>query len=417
MGATIPAEFGRSLGSVLNVVYKSGTQQFHGSGFEFLRDSALDSKNYFQKLRGEKLGDFSRHQFGGSAGGPIQAGKTFFMASYEGLRENGFASPTLTVPTELQRQGDFSQTFAANGQLVRIFNPFSHAARIPPADSSAISSPTTGSPPSMMDPVALNVMKYYPLPNQPGDAVTGRNNYYKTGTRESRHGQHRLPRRPQLRRRRPGLCALFAPVLATAPLQASRTDIAIAEGRVIEENHVHNFVTEYNQRFGNAMLLTARIGFARTLFVFDNQGLGFKPSSLGLPVSIDNGRRPPDVPALRRQQLRVPRRQRPPLQRVHELSGAGQPDADELAAHVEDRARRPDDPRQRVGGASGRDVQFLGRHDPGAEPEHGKRHGRQLYRFAAPRDGHLGQRRSSRTGRTSRRRTSTSAGTRRTTGG
>ena len=61
LGATYPAEFGRSLGSVVNVVYKSGSNNFHGSGYEFLRDSALDSQNYFQKLRGEELGDFSRH--------------------------------------------------------------------------------------------------------------------------------------------------------------------------------------------------------------------------------------------------------------------------------------------------------------------------------------------------------------------
>ena len=105
----------------------------------------------------------------------------FYMASFEGLREKAFASSTLTVPTALERQGDFSQTFAANGQLVRIFNPFTPA-RTRPAASSAIHSWTTASRANMMDPVALNILKYYPPPNQPGDAVTGRNNYYKTGT-------------------------------------------------------------------------------------------------------------------------------------------------------------------------------------------------------------------------------------------
>ena len=104
LGATFPAEFGRSLGSVINVAYKAGTNTFHGSGYEFVRDSAFDSKNYFQKLRGETHGDFSRHQFGGSAGGPLQIGKMFYMASFEGLREKAFASTTLTVPTALERQ-------------------------------------------------------------------------------------------------------------------------------------------------------------------------------------------------------------------------------------------------------------------------------------------------------------------------
>ena len=55
LGSTYPAEYGRSLGSVINVVYKAGSNTFHGSGYEFLRDSAFDARNYFQRLRGEKL--------------------------------------------------------------------------------------------------------------------------------------------------------------------------------------------------------------------------------------------------------------------------------------------------------------------------------------------------------------------------
>ena len=287
LGATYAAEFGRSLGSVVNVAYKSGSNSFHGSAFEFVRDSALDSQNYFQKLRGEKLGDFSRHQFGGSAGGPIQTGRMFYMVAYEGLRENGFASSTLTVPTALERQGDFSQTFAANGQLVRIFNPFTTRAnpaggfiRDPFADNRI--------PASLMDPVALNVLKYYPLPNQPGDPVTGRNNYYKTGTSnlDTNNSDVRIDRNFGASGR--GFARYSHRFVATAPLQAFPDELAIAEGRVIEENRTHNFVSEYNRTLGNKLLVTARVGFARTLFVFNNQGLGFKPSALGLPASIDN---------------------------------------------------------------------------------------------------------------------------------
>ncbi len=88
MGANYPAEYGRSLGSVLNVVYKSGTNDFHGSAYEFFRDSAFDENNYFSKRAGTPLGDFQRSQFGGVAGGPIRRGRTFFMTSYEGLRED-----------------------------------------------------------------------------------------------------------------------------------------------------------------------------------------------------------------------------------------------------------------------------------------------------------------------------------------
>jgi hypothetical protein len=287
LGATFPAEFGRSLGSVINVAYKAGSNTFRGSGYEFLRDSAFDSKNYFQKLRGEKPGDFSRHQYGGSAGGPLQVGKTFYMASFEGLREKAFASATLTVPTALERQGDFSRTFAANGQLVRIFNPFTTRAN-PTGGFIRDQFADNRIPSSMMDPVALNIIKYYPLPNQPGDPITGRNNYYKTGTSnlDTANTDLRVDRNFGASGR--GFMRYSHRFVRTAPLQAFPDELAIAEGRVIEENRTHNFVTEYNHTLGRSTLLTARIGFARTLFVFDNQGLGFKPSGLGLPLSIDN---------------------------------------------------------------------------------------------------------------------------------
>ncbi len=126
MGYTVngarPTEYGRSLGSVLNVVYKSGTNDFHGSGYEFFRDSAFDANNFFAKRAAQPLGDFTRSQFGGVAGGPIRRGRTFYMASYEGLRERRNSQTTTTVPTLAQRSGDFSQTFAQNGQLIRIFD-------------------------------------------------------------------------------------------------------------------------------------------------------------------------------------------------------------------------------------------------------------------------------------------------------
>lgn len=124
MGANYPAEFGRSQGSVLNVIFKSGTNRLHGSAYEFLRNSALDSNDFFANQKGVPLGSFKRSQFGGTVSGPIRHDKTFFMVSYEGLRARTYDSTNTTVPTDLQRQGDFSKTFAANGQTIAVFNPF-----------------------------------------------------------------------------------------------------------------------------------------------------------------------------------------------------------------------------------------------------------------------------------------------------
>ena len=85
----------------------------------------LDSNDFFANSRGEALASYKRNQFGGILDGPIRRDKTFFMVSYEGLRERRFASSTLTVPTAFERNGDFSQTRASNGQVVQIFDLFS----------------------------------------------------------------------------------------------------------------------------------------------------------------------------------------------------------------------------------------------------------------------------------------------------
>jgi len=120
LGADYPAEFGRSLGSVLNVVFKSGGNQWHGSAYEFLRNSMFDANDFFANRRGQELLSFKRSQFGGVVSGPIVKDKTFFMVSFEALRERRADSTTASVPTALERAGDFSQTRTATGQPIII---------------------------------------------------------------------------------------------------------------------------------------------------------------------------------------------------------------------------------------------------------------------------------------------------------
>jgi hypothetical protein len=97
------AEFGRHTGAVINAATKSGTNAFHGSVFEFHRNDALDAANYFD-VPGQEP-DFIRNQFGFSAGGPIQRDRTFYFATYEGLRERLGNTQRFTVPTEAARRG------------------------------------------------------------------------------------------------------------------------------------------------------------------------------------------------------------------------------------------------------------------------------------------------------------------------
>jgi hypothetical protein len=287
LGANYPAEYGRSLGSVLNVVYKSGTNKFHGSAYEFFRDSAFDSNNYFAKRAGAPLGDFQRSQFGGVLSGPIQRGRTFFMTSFEGLRERRASQTTRTVPTLAQRRGDFSQTFAQNGQLIRIFDPFTTRAN--PAGAGFIRDPFANNviPANRIDPVALQVLNYFPLPNQAGDPVTGAQNYFKTGTAELNVNNFDVRVDRHINDKQKLFARYSYRKTYSAPATFFPEDIKVAEGRVNEENRAHNGVIDYSRTLSSSTLFSARLGFARTLFVFDNQGLGFRPSSLGLPPAID----------------------------------------------------------------------------------------------------------------------------------
>jgi outer membrane receptor protein involved in Fe transport len=94
------AEYGRTSGAVINAITKSGTNQFHGTGFFFDRDSIFDARNYFD---GPKIAPFHRTQFGASAGGPIIKDKTFIFGNYEGFRQSLSSSGTIHVPDAASR--------------------------------------------------------------------------------------------------------------------------------------------------------------------------------------------------------------------------------------------------------------------------------------------------------------------------
>jgi len=100
------AEYGRFSGAIVNVLTKSGTNEIHGSVYEFLRNEKLDARSYFDQERG----DFKRNQFGGTIGAPVVKNKLFFFGDYQGTREvRGVSSGLINVPSLLERTGNFSE--------------------------------------------------------------------------------------------------------------------------------------------------------------------------------------------------------------------------------------------------------------------------------------------------------------------
>jgi hypothetical protein len=107
--STYSAEFGRSLGGVVNLQIKSGTNNLHGSGFEFHRDDAFDANNFFNNRAGRAKPDFKQNQFGGTVGGPVLKSRTFFFGDYQGHRETQGQTFLSTVPSMAMRAGNFSE--------------------------------------------------------------------------------------------------------------------------------------------------------------------------------------------------------------------------------------------------------------------------------------------------------------------
>jgi len=154
------AETGRTLGGVINIVTKSGTNQYHGSGFEFGRHEKFDSRPFFAKDKPE----MRQNQFGGSLGGPLVRDRTFFFADYDGYRLKQGVATVVTVPTAKMHAGDFSELSAP------IYDPLN-----------AVRTPLAGNiiPAGRLDPIAVKYMQLYPLPNGPGLA----NNFSFTNQR------------------------------------------------------------------------------------------------------------------------------------------------------------------------------------------------------------------------------------------
>lgn len=154
------AEYGHSTGGFIALSTRSGTNQFHGSLFEYFRNSALDARNFFSKSKPP----LHLNQFGGSLGGPIRKDKTHFFMSWEQTRQSSSVAVLSTVPTLAQRAGDFSAIAA------QIYDPLTLA--------NGIKQPFEGNriPLDRIDPVARAASAYWPVPNRQADP-NGANNY------------------------------------------------------------------------------------------------------------------------------------------------------------------------------------------------------------------------------------------------
>jgi len=154
------AEYGKTSGGVVNAITRSGTNSFHGSTYEFLRNSALDTRNFFD---GPTVPPFKRNQFGASAGGPIQKDRTFIFGDYEGVRQSLGTTTPITVPSAAAR-GIGTGPTGGPGPAILCSNP---AGATPP--NSCSPQPVTGAfspdPVTGIDQTASKYLPFFHLPN------------------------------------------------------------------------------------------------------------------------------------------------------------------------------------------------------------------------------------------------------------
>ena len=285
---SLPAEYGRTGGGIVEFVYKTGTNRFHGTAYDFLRNSDLDSNNFFNNRAGLKLPAFRRNQFGGTIGGPVLIphvidgrNKLFFFFGYEELQSSTGLTSTLSVPTLAERQGDFSGVSAIVGGVctpVVIFDPYSSTQNPTTGAFTRTPFPNARIPTTSIDPVAAKIASYYPLPNTAGAACTGANNYIATGATKvaeglpSARGDYNATSKDRFSLRYSGRFT------STHAFDAIKTEGRTADPKPSLADNGKNAAFNYDRTFTPTLIMELRMGFARILSISSGSAAGTNPA-------------------------------------------------------------------------------------------------------------------------------------------
>jgi Carboxypeptidase regulatory-like domain/TonB dependent receptor len=322
------AEFGRGNGAIMNAVIKSGTNQFHGDVYEFLRNEKLDARNAFDQLGRQP---YKQNQFGATLGGPILKDRTFFFVDYEGLRIRQALPQLVLVPTPAEISGDFS-SFLTNQRALAVDangNPTTQVAvdcngrptfageifntRLTqmsgsnpggfcgtPIGVDSAGNPTNIFPKTLIDPLASRLSALFPAPN----VSIGGNNFlaepkknesqnnfdvradHKIGTKDDFFGRFSYEDQPSFIPS-PFNNALDGGAFSDGSQDDSYRSAALSEMHVFSQNLVNEFRVGYNRINSHRLQLNANTNVAAQLGF---PGVPFGPNNGGLPsISINDG--------------------------------------------------------------------------------------------------------------------------------
>jgi Carboxypeptidase regulatory-like domain len=326
---TVSAEFGRLGGGVINLITKSGTNSLHLTAYEFMRNSKLDANNFFSNRAGwnpdgserAPRGAFQRNQFGGNVGGPLYLPKlydgrnrTFFFFALEAQTQRSASVSQATVPLDEWRRGDFSNLRNANGQPIIIYDPLTtranpafdptravsatnpqfirdpfrcNAAGTPIGGSSDVTLPICNKiPEARISPIARNLMKYWPQPNQaPTNVNTQVNNFIASG--KAINDNHRLDLRiDHVISESWRLSSRFSTSAGeSAPFNGfGNLGTSIGDGPTVSPQY--SFSHDHTYALSPTLVFNARYGFGRTRADRFPFSTGFDITQLGFPSYV-----------------------------------------------------------------------------------------------------------------------------------
>jgi hypothetical protein len=273
------AELGRTSGGVINIITKSGTNDFHGSAFEFARRGRFDSRLYFATQDPDRTQD----QFGVSMGGPIRRNRTFFFADYEGYRLDEGQPNLLTVPTLAQRNGDFSALLP--GTVI-----------YDPTTSPRVPFPGNIIPQDRISPIARNLMQLYPTPTTAGlvNNFTGQTMRTQDSNSADLKIDHHFTENNALAMRysfnavktfTPGLCPTVE--ISGTTIDPSCVTAGVGGGGAFpgpNDTDVHAFQANYTRVFSPSLVGEVRAGYLKLDIASTGPNEGTNAATLlGLP--------------------------------------------------------------------------------------------------------------------------------------
>jgi hypothetical protein len=280
----VSAEFGRFNGGVVNLSTRSGSNEFHGSVYEFFRNESLNARNYFAPVNQRKP-EFRRNQYGAALGGPMVKNRTFFFVDYQGAKQAVGTVRTSTVPTVLERQGNFTELYGSTTPV--LYDPATTVQNGSKFTRSPFT-PTNEIPVDRIDPAALAALNHYPLPTKSGTS----NNFTLVGNDQDHQNQFdtRIDHKFSDRDKTFGRYSYFHDVDQPAPFLPDGSGNITTGAIGLTDTLGQQIVGSYIHTFSSKTLNDLRVGYTRRSFQRGGVQLGSSPSeSLQIPGIPTNG--------------------------------------------------------------------------------------------------------------------------------